>query len=187
MTSIAHSARRTAVKARNSGLLEALTRAGFVGYGLLHLAVGWLALQIAFGRADQEGSQSGAFQLLAHQPLGRPLLVVVAVGLLAMAVWQALEAAVGHHDQTGGRRVAERVFSAARTVVYALLAWTAFTVQSGQPSSSAGQQEQATAGVLAHPAGRVLVTLGAGPDSGLWKSCGPPGSRALRRQADAIR
>jgi transposase len=133
MTSIAHSARRTAVKARNSGLLEALTRAGFVGYGLLHLAVGWLALQIAFGRADQEGSQSGAFQLLAHQPLGRPLLVVVAVGLLAMAVWQALEAAVGHHDQTGGRRVAERVFSAARTVVYALLAWTAFTVHLAHP------------------------------------------------------
>jgi hypothetical protein len=36
MTSIAHPARRTAVKARNNGLLEALIRAGFVGCGLLH-------------------------------------------------------------------------------------------------------------------------------------------------------
>ena len=159
---MAQPARRTAGRARNSSVLEVLTRGGFVGYGLLHLAVGWLALQIAFGRATQEGSRSGAFRL-AHQPLGRPLLVVVAVGLLAMAMWQALEAAVGHHAETGGRRVAERIFSAARAVVYAVLAWTAFQVQAGAPTSSAGQQEQATAGVLAHPAGRVLVVLGAAP------------------------
>jgi len=161
MTSMAQSARRTAGRARNSSVLEALTRSGFVGYGLLHLAVGWLALQIAFGHATQEGSQSGAFRLLSHQPLGRPLLIVIAMGLLAMAVWQALEAAIGHHDETGGHRTAERVFSAARAVVYAVLAWTAFKVQTGAPTSSAGQQEQATAGVLAHPAGRVLVMLGA--------------------------
>ena len=158
---MAQSVRRTAGKARHNSLLVALTRAGFVGYGLLHLAVGWLALQIAFGHATQEGSQSGAFRLLSQQPLGRPLLIVVAVGLLAMAVWQALEAAVGHHDETGRRRVAERVFSAARTVVYAALAWTAFQVQAGAQTSSAGQQEQATSGVLAHPDGRVLVVLGA--------------------------
>jgi hypothetical protein len=46
-------------------------------------------------------------------------------------------------------------------VIYAVLAWTAFKVQAGAPTSSAGQQEQATAGVLAHPSGRVLVVLGA--------------------------
>lgn len=161
MTSMAQSARRTAGRARNSTLLEALTRGGFVGYGLLHLAVAWLALQIAFGHANAEGSQSGAFQLLSHQPLGRPLLVVIAVGLLAMAIWQLLEALIGHRDETGGRRVAERVLSAARTVVYAVLAWTAWKVQSGTPTSSAAQQQQATAGVLAHPAGRVLVAIAA--------------------------
>jgi hypothetical protein len=97
MTSMAQPARRTAGRARDSSVQEALTRGGFVGYGLLHLAVGWLAL----------------------------LLVVVAVGLLAMAMWQALEAAVGHRAETGGRRVAERISSAARAVVYAVLAWTA--------------------------------------------------------------
>jgi len=161
MTSLAQSARSTAGKARNSTILEVLTRAGFVGYGLLHLAVAWLAVQIAFGHTGQEGSQSGAFRLLSHTPFGRPLLIAVAVGLLAMAVWQLLEAAVGHRDETGGRRTAERVLSAARTVVYAALAWTAFQVQAGAPTSSAGQQRQATAGVLAHPAGRALVILAA--------------------------
>ena len=161
MSSMAQSARRTASRTRNSSLLKGLTRGGFVGYGLLHLAVAWLALQIAFRHASQEGSQSGAFQLLAHQPLGRPLLVVIAIGLLAMAVWQLLEAAIGHRDESGGRRVAERVFSAARTVIYGVLAWTAWRVQSGAPTSSANQQEQATAGILTHPAGRVLVVIAA--------------------------
>jgi hypothetical protein len=161
MTSLAQSARTTAGKARNSRILELSTRAGFVGYGLLHLAVAWLTLQIAFGRTGQEGSQSGAFRLLANQPFGRPLLVAIAIGLLAMAVWQLLEATIGHRDRTGRRRTAERVLSAARTVVYAALAWTAFQVQAGAPTSSAGQQEQATAGVLAHPVGRVLVLIAA--------------------------
>jgi hypothetical protein len=161
MTSLAQSARTTAGKARNSRILEMSARAGFVGYGVLHLAVAWLAVQIAFGHATEEGSQSGAFRLLSHQPLGRPLLVVVVVGLLAMAVWQLLEAAVGNRAETGGRRTAERVLSAARAVVYAALAWTALRVLTGTPTSSAGQQEHATAGVLAHPAGRVLVFIAA--------------------------
>jgi hypothetical protein len=154
-------ARSTAGRARHSTLLVGLTRAGFIGYGLLHLAVAWLALQIAFGHSTNEGSQSGAFRLLAQQPLGRPLLILIAVGLFAMAVWQLFEAAIGHRDQTGGHRAAERLASAARTVVYAALAWTAWQVQSGAATSSAGQQKQATAGVLAHPSGRLLVILAA--------------------------
>lgn len=161
MTSLAQSAEDTAGKARNSTILEVLTRGGFVAYGLLHLAVAWLALQIAFGRGGQEGDQSGAFRLLSHQPLGRPLLVVVVIGLLAMAAWQVLEAAVGHRDRNGRGRTVQRLGSAARTVVYAALAWTALQVLIGEPTSSAGRQQQATAGVLAHPAGRVLVVIAA--------------------------
>jgi hypothetical protein len=58
---LAHSARGTARKAANSHALKVLTRTGFVGYGLLHLAFAWLALQIAAGKPQQEGDQSGAF------------------------------------------------------------------------------------------------------------------------------
>jgi Domain of Unknown Function (DUF1206) len=136
-----------------------MTRGGFVGYGLLHLAVAWLALQIALGHPSDEGDQSGAFRVLLRQPFGRPLLIVIAVGLFAMAAWQLLEAAIGHHDESGASRAAERVLSLARTVIYAALAWTAWKVQSGSPTSSAGQQKQATAGILAHPSGRLLVVV----------------------------
>jgi hypothetical protein len=140
--------------------LEALTRIGFVGYGLLHLAVAWLALQIALGKPTGESDQAGAFRTLAGQPFGRFLLIVIVVGLAAMAVWQLLLAAVGHQAERGKARTFERLASLARTVVYAALAWTAYRVLIGVPTSSAQQQQSATAGVMAHPFGRFLVVVG---------------------------
>lgn len=152
-------ARREARRASENPALETLTRMGLIGYGLLHLAVGWLALQIATGRPAAEGDQSGAFKVLASHPLGRFVVWVTAVGLLAMTVWQLLEAAVGHLDEQGKRRVVERVVSVGRTVFYAALAWTAYRVASGAPTSSAGQQQQATAGLLGRPGGSFLIGL----------------------------
>jgi len=68
---VANSARRSARRVATSRPLEILFRIGFVGYGLLHLAVAWLAVQLALGRPAGENSQSGAFQTLVRQPFGR--------------------------------------------------------------------------------------------------------------------
>ena len=67
---VVNSARRGAWRTMTSGPLEMLIRTGFVGYGLLHIAVGWLAVEIALGRSHEEGSQSGAFQTLAGRSAG---------------------------------------------------------------------------------------------------------------------
>jgi hypothetical protein len=158
MTAV-NSARRTAGKAANSNLLEGLTRIGFVGYGLVHLVVAWLGLQIALGRPSATGDQSGAFQTLARQPLGRFVLIATAVGLAAMAVWQLLQALVGHRQERGSARTFERLASAGRTVIYSALAWTAGRIVAGSPTSSADQQQNATAGALAHPLQRWLIVL----------------------------
>jgi hypothetical protein len=154
-----HMARQTAQQVAHSNVLAVLTRTGFVGYALFHLAVAWLALQIALGHPAATGDQSGAFQTLVAYPFGKVLLVVVIVGLAAMALWQLLLAAVGHQAEQGKARTFERLASAGRTVIYAALAWTAAQVVAGAPASSAATQQSATAGILAHPAGRWLVAL----------------------------
>jgi hypothetical protein len=143
----------------NNDLLKYLTRVGFIGYGLLHLALAWVAAQIAFGQGGEEGDQSGAFQKLAHQPFGELLLWFVIVCLVALAVWQVILAIWGHRDSHGKERVFERLSSGARVVIYAVLAWTAGKVVLGAPSSSANQQQQAAAGIMAKPAGAWLVGL----------------------------
>ena len=148
-------ARRTA----HSGALEVLTRIGFIGYGLLHLAIAWLALQVAAHHTGTKADQVGAFQLLDKQPAGRALLIIIAVGLGAMALWQLLVAAVGHRNYHGRRRTFERIASLARVVVYAFLLWTDIRVLQGTATSGSSSQEHATAGMLAHPAGQWLVAL----------------------------
>jgi hypothetical protein len=158
MTTV-NTARRTARRAANNGLLVGLTRMGFIGYGLLHLAIAWLAVQIALGSAGNAGDQSGALRTLAGQPFGRVLLVLIIIGLCAMAVWQLLLGAIGHQDKHGMSRTFERLASIARAVVYAALAYTSYKTVSGAPTSSADQQQSATAGIMAKPAGMWLVGL----------------------------
>lgn len=158
--SITQGAEASAARAANSKVLEALTRAGFIGYGVVHLLFAWLALQIAFGRPAGEGDQSGALRTLAGQPLGRFLVAAIAVGMLAMTLWQVLEAAAGHLVDTGRRRVVERLASAGRAIVYGYIAWTAFQVFSGADKSSAAEkQEGLSAQLMRGTGGRWLVGL----------------------------
>ncbi len=155
----ANTARRGARKTANSDVLVGLTRLGFIGYGLLHLAIAWLAVQIALHDGASEGDQSGALHTLAAQPFGKVLLVLIVVGLCAMAVWQLLLALIGHREKHGTARTLERLASAARTVVYGALAYTAGRILAGSPTSSANQQQNATAGLMAKPAGQWLAAL----------------------------
>jgi hypothetical protein len=147
-----------AEQAGDSMSLEWLARGGLIGYGVVHLLVGWLALQIAWGiSAGTSADTSGALQTLADRPFGKVLLWVVAVGLVALALWQVSEAVWGHPDRDRGKRVRKQATSGAKAAVYAALAVSAAMVALGSGSSSAQSQEQATTGVLAWPGGRVLV------------------------------
>ncbi|MFC0527401.1 DUF1206 domain-containing protein [Phytohabitans kaempferiae] len=139
--------------------LAVLTRAGFIGYGLVHLLFAWLILQVAFGQPADEGDQSGALRTLAEQPLGGFLVVAVAVGLLAMAVWQILEAAGGHRADRGTERTLERVGSACRAAVYLYFAWTGLKVYQEADSSSADKQQELTTELMSSAGGRWVVAL----------------------------
>jgi hypothetical protein len=153
------SVRGTARRTANSGWLETVTRVGFIGYGLFHLAIAWLAIQIAISRAPSHADQVGAFQLLEKQPAGKILLIVIAVGLAAMALWQLLAAAVGPSYGSAKSRTTERLTSVARVIVYGFLLYTCIKVITGTAQSSSSTQQKATAGALAHPAGQWLVAI----------------------------
>jgi hypothetical protein len=147
-----------AEQAGDSTSLEWLARGGLIAYGVVHLLVGWLALQIAWGAsAGTSADTSGALTTLAQQPFGKVLLWVVAVGLVALALWQTSEAIWGHPDRDRAKRIRKQVTSGAKAAVYAALAVSAALVALGSGSSSSQSQEEATTGVLAWPGGRVLV------------------------------
>ena len=67
-------------EAHESNWLDYAIRAGLVAYGVVHLLVGWLALQLAFGDSEGKASNKGAMQQLAQQPFGEVLVWAIAVG-----------------------------------------------------------------------------------------------------------
>jgi hypothetical protein len=155
-------AQDTAREAAESDALEHLARVGLIAYGLVHLLVAWLALQLAWGGGGGSADQSGAMAALAEQPFGTPLLWVTALGLIALAVWQAAEVVRWHHGWTATgktRLTAVRRSGSAlvKAVIYIALAVLAIKFATGNGESSAQSQQQTTAGVLAWPGGQGLV------------------------------
>ncbi|WP_446213805.1 DUF1206 domain-containing protein [Micromonospora sp. IBSANI012] len=157
--SLTGNAEAAAARTADSRWLELLARAGFIGYGVVHLLFAWLALQIAFGNSGEEGNQNGALRTLGAQPMGKFLLVAIAVGLIAMAIWQALEAAVGHRALRDKDRLFERVTSVVRTIVFLWLAWTAIKVVQDASANASDQQQALSEKLMTSTGGRWLVGL----------------------------
>jgi Domain of Unknown Function (DUF1206) len=138
-----------------------LVRGGFVARGVVYGMIGGLALGLAFGAADGSATnQQGALALLSHGPLGTLALAVLAVGVLAYAVWQIGQAALGRgiddaDRETPGRRIGQL----GAGIAYLGLFVVAVKVLFGDPSNESGDQTRAAAGVLGWPAGQWIVGL----------------------------
>ena len=152
------SARVAGHRAHNSEWMDHAVRVGLVSYGVVHLILAWLALRLAFGDSGGKASNQGALHQLAQSTLGRVSLYVVAAGFVALVVWQLLEAALGHRDEDGAKRVLKRLVSVGKVVLYGALAVTAFKTAIGG-SSSGGGTEGLTAKLMRWPAGPFLVGL----------------------------
>ncbi len=149
---------QAASQARSSTMLEFGVRAGLLAYGLVHLLIGWTALQLAWsGGGKGSADQTGALRQLVESPLGRGLLWVVGAGLVALAVWQALEAVIGHTREDGAKRVAKRVGSAGRVVIYGVLATSALNVATGESSGGGNNEESTSAQVMNMTGGQLVV------------------------------
>ncbi len=164
MSDITDRAQQLGRQAQNSDWLDHVARAGLFAFGLVHLVVGWLAVQLAFGDREGSASTAGAIHELAQQPFGGVLVWLVAVGMYLLAAWQATEAVLGHRDLDGADRLRKRLTSAGKAVVYAVIATSALKVAIGEGSGGSEEAtDSTTAKLMDLPAGQVLVGLvGAG-------------------------
>ena len=141
---------------------QVLIRVGLVSYGLVHVVLAWISGQVALGGSGgDDASTTGALQQLGQQPFGRVLLWVMAAGLLALVLWQGLEAVGGKPGADAKDQVKERGRAAGKAVVYLLLAVTAFRIAVGVGASSGSGEAEETlsARLMSVPFGRVLVVV----------------------------
>src|SRR5215213_2520907 len=106
--------RSTASRAANSKPLEYLARGGFIAYGVIHLLFAWLALQVALGDSAGDTDQSGALRTIAAQSGGKFAVILIIIGMVALAIWQAFEAIIGESGPRTREAKAERFISACR-------------------------------------------------------------------------
>ena len=143
--------------AREAGNQDALLMAARVGYavnGVLHLLIGWIALQIAWGvGASGSADQTGALGALASSSVGRVILWIGVVGWLGLGLWHVIEALLTRGEAK------DRAKYAAKAVIYFVLSWSAFQFARGGSSSSKEQSSDFTASLMSQPFGTGLVVL----------------------------
>jgi len=145
-------------QARHNDLLKHGARVGLVAYGVVHLVVAWIALQVAWSGGG-DASSGGALRTLAEQPFGRTMLWITVVGLVALLLWQLGTAIWGYASEDGAKKIRKRLSAAGRVVIYGALAYSALKIASGSGGGGGGdsKEEGITADLLGAPAGRVLV------------------------------
>ena len=134
-----------------------LARAGLAARGLVYGIIGVLALKLALGAQATEANQQGALKTIAAQPIGKLLLILVAIGLAGYASWRLVRAAVGHGREQRDSGM-DRVAALASGIAYAVLCATAVEILTGAGSSTGGPAKP-TGGVLGWTGGPVLVAI----------------------------
>lgn len=145
----------------SSRTLDRGVRAGLVAYGVVHLIIAALGVQLAFtGDGSGTASQQGAFAQIARTGPGQLVLWVIALGFAALVVWQVIEAVVGDRRSEGREELVHRVTATGRAVLYAVLAsGAASRAAGGSSGGSTGRSssDSLTARLMAAPGGQLLV------------------------------
>ena len=146
----------TAEKVADSKPMGWLARLGLTARGCVYLVMGLLAVLLALGSRERI-DQRGALTELVAQPFGSVLVILMAVGFAAYAVWRFSEAFMGVTGE--GDSVGPRLKSFFRGLVYSVLALTALSVLQGARATQSGQQGQLAGEVMSHSGGRWLVGI----------------------------
>ncbi len=151
------SAKGSAQQAGSSETARKVVLVGWAAKGVVYLTLAYLVLQMALGSSSEKASTTGALQKIAQGPAGKVALVVLGVGLLAFAVGRVLEVTTLARPEVNGK---DKVQAAILALVYASLAFTAFSIVARAGSGSGGSSAQKGSNVLfGLPGGRYLVGL----------------------------
>ena len=137
-----------------------LVRLGYAARGIIYAMLGYLALTTA-GQA--QGGSTAVLAQLSRVGLGTPILWLMAVGLLAYALFKAASA-IGDVEGRGSdaKGIAKRIGDAASAVAHLVLAYAAFQYASGLAAGGGADSDgsqAATRSLLELPMGSLLIGL----------------------------
>ena len=140
-----------------------LVRLGFAARGITYIMLGYIALSTA-GAAKEGGA--AVYDYLQDVPFGTPFLWLMAIGLLAYAIFRFVSAIAdiqNHGSDSQG--MLKRIADAASGTAHLFLAYAAYQFANGEKQSSAqaGGSEEMAGTVLSMELGSVVIgVLGIG-------------------------
>lgn len=143
--------------------LELLERLGYAVRGALYAVMGFLALKIALATPGGKATDlSGSLVWLIGNPLGKVVLVVTIIGLVAYAIWGLVRAIYDPlhrgRDATG---IMARLGFVTSAVSYMAIALFALHILAGQGAASGDSTQKTVSTLLTNPlGGAVTVVLG---------------------------
>lgn len=161
---IVRTPRRLAATLNVTWVLEGASRLGYAARGLVYVGLGVIVLLAATDVTPRAQGAKAMLAAWAGWPLGLALVGIVAVGLLAFAVWRALQA-IFDADQHGAspKGVAVRIGQAVSGLIYGGLGFWALELLDAFEDVGEADEEQtargAAATVLALPYGEILLLL----------------------------
>ena len=141
-------------------MIEPLARLGYASKAIIYTIMGYLALAAAARRGGRVTDMYGALRELLGNPLGRMLLVVLAIGLWGYAVWRVLDAIRdpdGHGTNFKG--LVTRIGNVVRALIYGGVGIEAFKLFQGLGGSHGREAQAWTAKLLDVPFGQWLVGI----------------------------
>lgn len=145
-----------------------LARTGLLAKGVSYAIVGILALKLSFGSGGKATSREGALQSLAQNSFGKILLILLAFGFAAYAIWRFVQALVEREDPEDrgeakgeAKKWGKRVGYVGRALIYVALSFSTVRIltQSDEKQSQSQEAKQTTSTVFDLPAGRWVVGL----------------------------
>ena len=149
-----------------SGWYAWLARGGLLAKGVSYGLVAALAIGVAIGTGGETTSRQGALAALAQETWGKIVLIALAAGFAAYALWRSIQAFAEREDDDDEKATlkkwGKRAGYVGRGLIYASLTFTTvkLLVDAGQQQSQNAKAQQTTATVLDWPAGRWLVGIG---------------------------
>jgi Domain of Unknown Function (DUF1206) len=137
--------------------VEKVARIGLVAQGVSFGLVAVLAIMLALGEGGEATDREGALRTIAQHPVGRIVVIALAVGFACYSLWRLVEAAFGHKlESYRDEGVWKRLSALGKAAIYAALCAAAVSVLLGEESGS-DKEREATAGILGWPGGKWMV------------------------------
>jgi hypothetical protein len=143
------------------GWYAVVARTGLVAKGLSYGLVGALAIKLALGDGGTATSRQGALKTVAQHSFGKYVLIALAAGLAAYALWRFIQAYAERPDsEDGALKVwGKRAGYVGRGLVYVSPTYSTVRILAGSGSGQSQNQKahKSTAMALGWPGGRYIV------------------------------